>query len=406
MALAGIPKQVLLGLASASLVLTVVGCGGASAPTPTGAPAAPTKAPAAEPAKAPAPAEATKPAATAGQPAAAPTRAVGALPKAVSIAGLSAGTSDYGVITGLAKVATDAGPMQVIVQPFSGATAYIPQLSGTGKPEIAFMSAVEAWEAFTGKAQPATLPENMAMAPPFAKASDNLRMLLMGTDLAVGMMVRKDSKYQTISDLKGAKLTFGAKAQPANYLATLANMAMGGLTRDDIAPVDVPDTTAGMRAFTEGRADATAIAPAGGNIAEADSQIGVRFLDTPNDAAKLKLAQSIEPGGKLVDFKAGSTAGITKDIKMWAFSKAVVTSTQLSDDAAYALTKIWWDNYQKLEPLHTQFKGWTPEIYVSKNATLPYHNGAIAFYKEKGVWTAEMEANQQLLLKGELPFLK
>ncbi len=43
-------------------------------------------------------------------------------------------------------------------------------------------------------------------------------------------------------------------------------------------------------------------------------------------------------------------------------------------------------------------KEWTPDRFVSKEALIPYHPGAIRFYKEKGVWTDEMAKLQEALL--------
>ncbi|MCL5962300.1 MAG: TAXI family TRAP transporter solute-binding subunit [Chloroflexi bacterium] len=378
--------------------LLVTACTSAATPTPAPTkPAAEATKPASSATKAP---EASKPASEAAKPAGGP------LPKSVTIATSTPGTTLNAMGTGLAKVASDAGQMQVIVQPFSGSPAYIPQMSSSGKPETAILNSVEAWQAFAGKATPKPLPEGVTVPTPYDKSWGNLRALLMGTDLQTGMLVKKDSKYQTMDDLKGARIAWGFKAHGGAALAAYTVAALGGLNSSNVRTVEVSDPAAAVRALAEGRIDAACVAIGMGQIAEADAQVGVRFLDLPNDPAKIQAVQGMMPGGRVVRAKGGSSAGVVKDTDVWGYPTVLMTSSNLPDNVAYTLVKTWWDNYEKLKPINAQFNDWKPEIYVSKMATLPYHPGAIAFYKEKGVWTPEMDQIQQQLSKGELPYLK
>ena len=72
----------------------------------------------------------------------------------------------------------------------------------------------------------------------------------------------------------------------------------------------------------------------------------------------------------------------------------------MTDDVAYTLVKTWWDYSKELWPMHPQLRGWGPDLFVWKDAPVPYHPGAIKFYKEKGVWTPDMEDLQKRLLGG------
>lgn len=44
-------------------------------------------------------------------------------------------------------------------------------------------------------------------------------------------------------------------------------------------------------------------------------------------------------------------------------------------------------------------RAWRRERMVSQKATIPYHPGAIRFFKESGAWSKEMEDLQAKLLK-------
>ena len=393
------------------IALLMSACAPAATPTPTA-----TK-PAAAPTKAP---EATKPAAEATKPAAQATKAPeatkpaaaapkppeGPLPRTVTLATASPGTTLYSMGTGLAKVATDVGPVQVIVQPFAGGPAWIPQMVSAGKPEVGLLNSVEGWQALTGKATPKPLPEGMSIPAPYEKAFSNLRALMMGTDLNTGMLVRKDSKYQTTADLKGSRIAWGFKAHAGAALAAYTNAALMGFTAKDFQPVEIPGPAEAVRGLAEGRLDAACVAVGMGAIAEADAQVGVRFLDASKDPANLKVAQGMMPGGRVVTLKGGSSPGIVKDTEVWGYPTVLLVQSNMPDNVAYTLVKTWWENHEKLGPLSPSLKNWKPDIFVSKTATVPYHPGAIAFYKEKGVWSAEMDQNQQVLMKGDLPFLK
>ena len=44
---------------------------------------------------------------------------------------------------------------------------------------------------------------------------------------------------------------------------------------------------------------------------------------------------------------------------------------------------------------------WSVKGFLSKEPRIPFHNGAIRFYKEKGFWTKEMEDLQKAVLAEE-----
>ena len=328
------------------------------------------------------------------------------LPASVNFGTHAIGTVFNATGTGLAKVASDRGPIRVVVQPFSGPPAWIPTMNREGKPEIGVINVSEVWQAYTGKVTPKPLPAGSPEIKPPYPPNSNLRLLMMGTDLAVGIPVRADSPIKSIADIKGKRVTGGYPAFPAGVLAVLSLLATCQVSIQDVATVPVPEVVSGVRAVMEGRADAAGTAAVGMPIVtEADAKVGVRFLPVCQDPEGVRVAQGIMPGAQVKVRRAGP-AGLKQDTPLWTYGIVIAASTHMTNEAAYALVKTWSEHWKELEPIHPQLRGWRPEIFVQKLATIPYHPGAINLYKEKGLWSSEMDRNQEILLRGELPFLK
>jgi hypothetical protein len=91
-----------------------------------------------------------------------------ALPRSVNFGTHAVGSVFNAVGTGLAKVASDHGPIRLVVQPFSGPPAWIPSTNREGKPEIGVINVTEIWQAYTGKITPRPLPAGAPeMKPPY-----------------------------------------------------------------------------------------------------------------------------------------------------------------------------------------------------------------------------------------------
>ncbi|MBI2091005.1 MAG: TAXI family TRAP transporter solute-binding subunit [Deltaproteobacteria bacterium] len=328
-----------------------------------------------------------------------------ALPRSVNFGTHAVGTVFNAVGTGLAKVATDRGPIRVVVQPFSGPPAWIPTMNREGKPEIGIINVTEIWQAYTGKVTPRPLPAGAPeMKPPYTPQS-NLRLLNLGTNLALGILVRADSPIKSLADLKGKRLTWDFPAFPANILSGLATLSTAGVSIQDVQPVPVPEVVSGVRALMEGRVDGAVAAVGMGIVSEADARVGVRFLPAGQGPEGIRVAAGIMPGGN-VNIRRPGPAGVKGDTPLWSYGISIVASTHMSEETAYTILKAWWEHWKELEPVHPQFRGWNPDVFVQEIATIPYHSGAIKLYKEKGKWTANMAQNQGALLRGELPFLK
>lgn len=325
------------------------------------------------------------------------------LPSRLTFATLGVGTVFHVTGSGLAKVATEHSPTTVAVSPMASARSWVFQMEKQGRPELGIMQMSEIWQAYTGKLapEPKPIPGDPRKGPPYSPASPKLRILLAGTYLRDGFLVRNDSPIKTFNDIKGKRLTWGFPAFPSNIEWGLAALSAAGMSVNDVVPVPVTEVVSGVRALMDGRVDIAIGAVGMPIVAEADAMIGVRFLPTPSDQEAIKRHQSIMPGSTIKPVPPG-IPGIKTATSVGVVPIVVHTSSHMPDEVAYALVKVWFDHYKDLAPIHPQFIGWNPEIYVSPLATIPYHPGAVKFYKGAGLWTAKQDTMQEQLIRGQL----
>jgi TRAP-type uncharacterized transport system substrate-binding protein len=105
----------------------------------------------------------------------------------------------------------------------------------------------------------------------------------------------------------------------------------------------------------------------------------------------------VYPGSYPSIVKAGSATGVPKDTAVLTNDIYLVAAKEFSDEAAYNTVKALWEFNQELGAAYPALKAWQRERMVSKNAFIPYHPGAVKFFKEKQLWTKEMEALQTKL---------
>ena len=76
----------------------------------------------------------------------------------------------------------------------------------------------------------------------------------------------------------------------------------------------------------------------------------------------------------------------------------MVSTTDVSDDIAYGMTKAMIDNFEDYKEGAPGAYGWALDKQI-EDFYLPSHPGAIRYFKEKGAWSAKAQANHEAMLK-------
>ena len=97
-----------------------------------------------------------------------------------------------------------------------------------------------------------------------------------------------------------------------------------------------------------------------------------------------EVVDKIGPPFVAVTIPANTYTGQDKDVPTAAVVNYLVTSSAVSDDLAYQMTKLVYESLPELANAHAAGK----EIKLETAATgspIPLHPGAIRYYKEKGL---------------------
>lgn len=311
---------------------------------------------------------------------------------AVSLASLTVGGSFHASAVGLAKVISDHAGINVAVKPFGTTQGWLP-LMERGEIRTGVASTQDLHWAFRGVNE-------------YPKPMKNLRLLVFGNYSAgAPLIVRRDSGIVSVKELKGKRLAWVAgNAAVQLYAKTMLESV--GLTLDDMKKVPVASTRNASELLREKRLDATyGASSTTPYVVELDRAIGLRVLSygdiRPAKGEQIpeslqQLVSSQLPGCRVVVGKAGD-GYFREDAAIIAFGFVLSASAQLSDAAAYEMVKALWDHYKELGPIYHWLTEWTPKTFTNE-PVIPFHPGAIKLYKEKGVWTAALEQNQQKLM--------
>lgn len=317
-----------------------------------------------------------------------------ALDKQLSIATSPVGGGYYMMGTGLAKMFTSYLSISSSVFPFEGPDAYVSELQDN-KLQMAVISGVNAAWSFAGQ----DLSGNR---------SDKLRMVVGGNVVPhLTVVTRASNNINRIEDLKGKKFGSGYGSNKLTQQLALAALASGGLTEKDVVPVPLTELNDSINAIQLGRVDAAyAGSPTTSQAVQLAQQVPVKVLPIgdlkPDDIANgtpdniQKIIDEYVPGAVLMAAPAGGV--LEEPTVLFGYPIDLITNTDVSGDTVYAVMEALWDHYQDLTPVSSWATDWTPKNFVVENFPVPYHDGAIRFLKEKGLWTDTMQARQDKLL--------
>jgi TRAP transporter TAXI family solute receptor len=196
----------------------------------------------------------------------------------------------------------------------------------------------------------------------------------------IQIVASAESGIKTLSDLKGKSLSVGAPAS-GTELNARAIFAAAGMKYEDLGKVEYLPFAESVELIKNRQLDATLQSAGLGvaSIRDLATSLKINVVAVPKAEVE-KIGAPYMP----VVIPAGTYEGQDADVETAAVGNFLITHEGVSDETAYQMTKLLFDNLDKLAAAHAAAKGIDPAKALDGMPVL-LHPGAERYYKEKGL---------------------
>lgn len=311
------------------------------------------------------------------------------LPNTLAVTSYDVGAASYNQAVALGMALGNAYGISLRVLPATSDVARLLPLK-QGRVDFGILgsesfNAVEGTEAFA-------TPE---MGP------QPLRMLVgSNSDNCFTLALKGDSGIESAADLKGKRVAWvlGAPALQSNVAGFLA---FGGLTWDDVERVDVASFNASWEALINGQVDAiTSLTTGALSQQAAASPAGLKWLPLPaSDEEGWKRLQAMKPQFSPRLGTLGPNISAENPLECAGFPFPVLLAYHdQEEDMVYNLTKAVDEQFDAYVEIEAAMVGWAADRQDFQ-WVIPYHEGAIRYWQERGLWSEEAQAHNDALIE-------
>ena len=238
-----------------------------------------------------------------------------------------------------------------------------------GKGEIGFSLGDSVQEAVKGNTEAG-----------FPQPLDKLRGIAAIYPNYIQIVASQESGIKSLADLKGKSLSVGAPAS-GTELNARAIFAAAGMKYEDLGKVEYMPFAESVELIKNRQLDAT-LQSAGLGVAS------IRDLATslPINVVAVPKADVEKIGAPYISvvIPAGTYDGQSEDVETAAVGNFLITHDGVSDETAYQMTKLLFDNLPQLVASHAAAKAIDPAKALD-GMPVPLHPGAERYYREAGI---------------------
>ncbi|HIF9366800.1 TAXI family TRAP transporter solute-binding subunit [Photobacterium damselae] len=201
------------------------------------------------------------------------------------------------------------------------------------------------------------------------------------------IIARADSGIKTLADLKGKRVNIGNPGSGDRATMGVVMDALGWTEKDFKLASELKGSER-SQALCDNKIDAFIymVGHPNGSIKEATTSCNAKLIPVTGEAIEKIIADN--PYYTATEVPSDMYQG-NDDVESFGVAATLVTSTDVSDDAVYALTKAVFENFDTFKRLHPAFAHLKPQDMVKNGISIPLHPGAIRYYKEAGLLPKE-----------------
>lgn len=224
-------------------------------------------------------------------------------------------------------------------------------------------------------------------------------LLLNNSDQVLTVVAAKDSGVKTAADLKGKRVAWVIGSPSLNQNIT-AILAFANLTWDDVTRVDFGGFGAAMDGVINGQADAAFTSSISGKAYQlAKSPRGIVYpVISHKDKAGWERMNKTAPF--FFPFMGSEGADLDKDNKVESASypyPVLMTYEKQDANSVYGMTKAMVETFNDYKDAAPGNNGWAIERQKF-DWVIPFHDGAIRYWKEKGLWKPEHQTHNDKMI--------
>jgi uncharacterized protein len=247
------------------------------------------------------------------------------------------------------------------------------QLIGSGKADLCFSQVDAAWDAINGTDK-------------FASGKLPIRALVVMYPNHMHVVTVEGTGINKIEDIKGKRVSVGSPGSATEVYA-LRVIEAAGLNHETDIKKERLGVAESVNAIKDKKVDA--FFWVGGLPTAAVTDLA----STPNTKIKMidfshltsKMNAKYGPLYAEATIPASTYKGMEHDNKNNTVWNIMAVNASMSDDLAYNLTKTMLEKVQDLALVHKEALNIKVENQTSSRAGVPWHPGALKYFKEKGI---------------------